>query len=280
MDLGMYTGEISRPTIGALFDVIEGYGFTQVQFDFISVYEEQMPESIPPELAERVKNEAKQRDIEIISVNGTFNMIHPDVNVRKDGLKRFETLASVCKKLGCKLITLCTGSRDSKDMWTWHKDNSTDEAWTDLTETMESALSIAEKFKVSLGLECEASNVVNNARKARRLLDEMKSPWLKVVMDGANLFQKGEAFPGNVQRILKSAFDLLGNEIILAHGKDITAGQELNFTSAGRGIIDFDYFIGLLHEYGYKGGIVLHGMKSEDEFPFSVDFMKRKIITV
>ena len=39
-----------------------------------------------------------------------------------------------------------------------------------------------------LAFEPEHNNVVNSARRARRLIDDLGSPALKVLMDGANIF--------------------------------------------------------------------------------------------
>ncbi len=63
--------------------------------------------------------------------------------------------------------------------------------------------------------------MVSSAAKARRLLDEVGSPWLKVVIDPANLFRPGElaADPG----VLDEAFDWLGPDIVLAHAKELDA---------------------------------------------------------
>jgi sugar phosphate isomerase/epimerase len=48
---------------------------------------------------------------------------------------------------------------------------------------MQEALETAEEHGVMLAFEPEISNVVDSAEKGRRLLDEMCSPRLKVVMD-------------------------------------------------------------------------------------------------
>ena len=77
-------------------------------------------------------------------------------------------------------------------MWRAHPDNNTPEAWRDLVESMKQALAVAEEYDVVLALEPEVANVIDSAQKARRLLDEMQSPYLKVCMDGANIFHKGE----------------------------------------------------------------------------------------
>jgi len=275
MELGMYTIELSRLTVEALFRDIRGYGFTQVQFDFLSVMDEEMPLNIPDELVRRIRKAADINGVGIAAVNGTFNMIHPDPVVRADGIRRFEVLAQHMKALGCNLITLCTGSRNPDNMWRWDEANSTKSAWDDLLATLRSVLKIAEAYDLFLGLEPEASNCVNTADRCRQLIDALESPRLKVIMDVANLFQKGQASRENVRPIMRHAFDLLGEHIALAHGKDILPGEGLRFTHAGNGIVDFRYFKELLDASGYKGCLLLHGLKHEEEFPKSVEFIRR-----
>jgi sugar phosphate isomerase/epimerase len=272
--LGMYTPEIKRDTVERLFDAIKIYGFAEVQFDFLSVCSEQMPASIDKGLTDHIYQVASERGIAISAVNGTFNMIHPNKAMRLDGIKRFEQIAKACGSLHCNLISLCTGSRNTQNMWRGHDDNVTQEAWNDLIETSTELVAIADKYKVFLGVEPEASNVINTAEKARKFLDTMKSPWIKIIFDPANLFHVGQAVPENALPILEHAFDLLGKDIIVAHGKDVKKGPEIAFTSAGRGIVAFERFLQLLKQSSYRGGIIIHGIHDEAEFPYSIAFMK------
>ena len=278
MELGMYTAELSRPTVEELFRDICGYGFTQVQFDFRSVLDEQMPESIPEGLIQRVREAADEYGVTIAAVNGTFNMIHPDPSVRADGVRRFEVLARRVKALGCDLVTLCTGSRDPGNMWRWSVGNDAPDAWRDLLATMRHVLDIAEAHDLRLGLETEASNCMNTMERCRQLIDAFESPRLVVIMDIANLFQRGQARRENVRPIMRRAFDLLGDRVALAHGKDILEGDGLEFTHAGNGIVDFLYFKELLDDSGYRGSMILHGFKREADFPGSVEFVRSAMV--
>jgi hypothetical protein len=80
-------------------------------------------------------------------------------------------------------------------MWRVHPDNGTPGAWADLLASMGRALCSAEKHGVTLAFEPEVSNVVYSAAKARRLLDEMRSPRLKDVAfaHAKDLDRDGEA---------------------------------------------------------------------------------------
>ncbi len=70
--------------------------------------------------------------------------------------------------------------------------NDSPEAWRDMVACMRDAVRIAKQADVVLAFEPEVNNVVDSAKKSRRLMDEIGSPHLKVAMDGANIFHAGE----------------------------------------------------------------------------------------
>ena len=86
---------------------------------------------------------------------------------------------------------------------------------------MAACVEVAKESDITLVFEPEVNNVVHTARKARRLLDELQSPRLEVVFDGANIYHRGEL--SRQHEMLTEAIDLLGNDIALAHAKDILA---------------------------------------------------------
>src|ERR671921_1729868 len=186
--LGIFAETFARLSPEGAFDALASYGLRGTQFNMSVAGLPPMPDEIDPALADRVRDAAADRNIVLVAVSGTFNMIHPDVGVRRDGLCRLGVLAGACERLGTSTVTLCTGTRDPEDMWRRHPDNARPEAWRDLLATMQEALETAEEHGVTLAFEPETGNVVESAEKGRRLLDEMRSPRLKVVMDAANLF--------------------------------------------------------------------------------------------
>ena len=235
-----------------------------------------MPEEIDSALTDRVRVAAAERRIALVAVSGTFNMIHPDEEVRRDGLRRLGVLAGACDRLGTSTVTLCTGTRDPEDMWRRHQDNARPEAWRDLLATMQEALETAEEYGVSLAFEPEAANVVDSAAKGRRLLDEMRSPRLKVVMDAANLFDAKDPTRrlSRSEEILEEAFELLGGDLLLAHAKDVNGSGEV--VAVGKGDLDYDLYLKYLNEVGYRGPLIMHGL-AEEEVEGSLAYLRRKL---
>lgn len=274
MEIGIFAKTFNQPTLDDVLDSVHDHGLKCVQFNMVCAGQPSMPDAIDEALVEQIRSGLAERDIRMEAISGTFNMIHPDVQVRQDGLRRLGVLARAAKGLGTGMITLCTGTRDAADMWRGHPENGSAEAWADLRESMEAALKIAEEFDVRLGVEPEVSNVVSSARKARQLLDEMQSPRLKVIMDAANLFQKGDL--PRMRGVLDEAFDLVGGDIGLAHAKDLSRDGEAGHEAAGTGLLDYDRYIWLLRTVGYEGGLILHGLR-EEQVGMSVAFLKKKL---
>jgi sugar phosphate isomerase/epimerase len=153
------------------------------------------------------------------AVSGTYNMAHPDAAARADGQRRLDALIAATAGLGTPVVTLCTGTRDATDMWRRHPDNCTPEAWRDMIASIEAALTAAEAHNVTLAFEPEHSNIVNSAAAGRRLLDEIRSPCLRVIIDPANLFDGGDL--DRQRDTLREAFQMLGDDLVLAHAKDL-----------------------------------------------------------
>nr|MBX2821769.1 sugar phosphate isomerase/epimerase [Rhodothermaceae bacterium] len=219
-----------------------------------------MPDDVPQDAVDAIKNAAAAHAVSLVGVSGTFNMIHPDVSIREAGLRRLKVLAQAAKAMDIPLITLCTGTRDPEDKWREHPDNDLPDAWVDLCTSMEEALEIADEYDILLGIEPELANVVNSTVKARRLMNEMASSRLRIVFDPANLF---EITPAEEQRrLIEEGLDLLAGHVIMAHAKD--RKSDGSFCAAGQGVIDFEHYINTLKSHGYDGPIVLHGLGAGD----------------
>ena len=277
--IGIFARTFARASPEGVFDALVGYGLGDTQFNMSVAGLSSLPDEIAPALADRVRVAAARRQIALAAVSGTFNMIHPDEEVRRDGLRRLGVMASACDRLGTSTVTLCTGTRDPQDMWRRHPDNARPEAWRDLLATMQGALETAEEHGVTLAFEPEVANVVDSAEKGRRLLDEMRSPRLKVVMDAANFFDARD--PARrlslSEEILEKAFELLGEDLLLAHAKDVNGSGEV--VAVGKGDLDFDLYLKHLNEAGYGGPLVMHGL-AEAEVEGSLAFLRHKLAKV
>ena len=273
MKLGIFAKTFSRPTIEELFQSIAGYGINSVQFNLSCAGLDPLPQNVPSELAQRIADSAEQAKVELSAISGTFNMAHPDPVDRSCNLSKFEVLCEVAATLHIPMITLCTGTRDPVNMWKWHPENDSQGAWDDLVQSMESALIAAERNNLILAFEPESENIVNSATRARKLLNELRNPRLRIVIDPANLISPG----CNQKEVIDEAFALLGDSIVIAHAKD----RKSNFQgcAAGKGILDFEYYLQCAKQSGFAGPLVMHGL-DEIEVAFAREFLRQMLDNV
>lgn len=274
MRIGILMGTFARPTLEARLDAVKASGLDCVQLSMDCASLPSMPDRIAPEVADRIRREAVARGITIAAVAGTFNMSHPDAEHRRAGLRRLRVLASACRRLGTSRIHICTGTRDRENMWRRHADNDSAEAWRVMAACVREAVEIAKQTEVILAFEPEVNNVVDSAKKSRRLMDEIGSPHLKVTIDAANLFHAGEL--ARMGEVLDESFALVGKDVVLAHAKDLSHDGDAGHEPAGHGRLDYDRYVSLLHAYGFRGPLLLHGL-SESQVPGCVAFLRKKL---
>jgi len=92
-----------------------------------------------------------------------------------------------------------------------------------------------------------------------------------VVIDAANLFHAGTL--QYQHRVLDEAFSLLADDIILAHAKDLSRDGEAGQQAAGTGLLDYDYYLSLLHGSGFDGPLLLHSL-AESQVDQAVRFLQ------
>jgi sugar phosphate isomerase/epimerase len=267
--LGVLTSEFERPSLEETVAAVAGHGIGAVQFQLGSAVPsiplktslqrglDVLGPQLSPGLCDQIREQLAARGIAMAAVDGTFNMVHPDQARRWANLDHLRRLVEFCPALGTSVVTLCTGSREDI-MWHRSPDNDTPEAMADLVAVMKAAAQTAEQHGVTLAFEPEVNNVVNTTEKARQLIDEVGSPAVKVVMDPANIFKAGEL--PQMQDKLHEAFRLLGDDIAVAHAKDLDHDGEAGHLGAGEGRLDYPLYLRLLQGSGFGGTIVLHQM--------------------
>lgn len=271
MEIGIFSRTYEYPSLEEVFQKMTSQGIYHTQFNLISAGMETLPDYVDDRKLELIKTLADQYGVNLTAVSATFNMIDPDENARKDGIRRFEIVCRYARQLGIPIVTLCTGSKNPRSKWEWHPDNDLPSSWKDLMVTTEMILKSAEDNDVVLGVEPEASNIIHSPEIARKYLDAVGSKRLKIIMDGANLFRPNQIV--RMQETLREAFDYLGKDIVLAHAKDLAKNDGIAFVAAGEGILDFAYYIRLLKESGYQGPLIMHGL-SEEQVPSGIQFLK------
>jgi sugar phosphate isomerase/epimerase len=260
MKIGIFAKTFERLGAEASLSAVAEAGYDVAQFNLACLGLPSMPDAIEPQTMREVRQASERTKIALPAISGTYNMIHPDPAVRRTGRARLFELCRASAAMGIAMVSLCTGTRDPEDQWRAHPDNATPEAWRDLAAEMAAAIDFAERFDVDLGIEPELANVVSSAARARRLIDELGSERLRIILDPANLFER--AAENERRDIIARAVELLADRIAMAHAKD--RNPDGSFAVAGRGVIDFVHFVSRLRGAGFDGPLVTHGLAAHE----------------
>jgi sugar phosphate isomerase/epimerase len=260
MQLGIFAKTFPGNDAATVLKAVRDAGYSCTQFNMACVGLPSMPDDIADAVIAAIAAAAGDSRVTLSALSATYNMIHPDRAVRDAGMHRLRVVAQAARALKIPLVTLCTGTRDPDDQWRHHPDNALADAWADLRTEMARALAIAEADGVDLGIEPEQANVVTSARDARRLIDEMGSRRVKIILDPANLFE--QATPDEARRIVAEAVDAADGAIAMAHAKD--RRPDGRFATVGEGVVDFPDFLARLQAAGFDGPLVTHGLTAAE----------------
>jgi sugar phosphate isomerase/epimerase len=260
MQIGIFAKTFSGIDPLAVLSAVRDSGYSSTQFNLACCGLPSMPDAVPDDVIAVIGSAAKSAGISLAALSGTYNMAHPDRAVREKGLRQLDVVIETAAALSIPLVTLCTGTRHPSDQWAFHVDNADPTAWADMAAEMEKALVLAERHGVDLGIEPEQANIVTSAADARRLIDEMDSKRLRIVLDPANLFET--ATPPEAREIVLRAVETAAGYIAMAHAKD--RYSDGRFATVGQGIVDFPDFIARLKSIGFDGPLVTHGLSAAE----------------
>jgi sugar phosphate isomerase/epimerase len=262
MQLGIFAKEFPRPTVAQTLQAVADAGIPAVQFNLSVLGLPTVPDTVPAKDVAATREAVARAGVQLAAISGTFNTAHPDLAVRKACIGRFPVLCETARALNIPVITLSSGSRHPQDMWRHHPDNGTAAAWSDSRDSLAALSAIAADHGVVLAVEPEHANVLATAARARRMLDEIGSPALRVVFDAANLIDSDLPTPASMRSVITQAVALLGPDIVLCHAKELTVGRRP--VPAGAGMLPWDIIIEALDGVGFDGTIVIHGLTESD----------------
>ncbi|MBB5575837.1 MULTISPECIES: sugar phosphate isomerase/epimerase family protein [Rhizobium] len=272
MQIGIFAKTFPGTDPLNVLSAVRDSGYTGTQFNLACSGLPSMPDAVPEATVTAIRAAAQATGVSFAALSGTYNMAHPDASVRQTGLRQLAVVIETAAALSIPLVTLCTGTRHPSDQWAHHPENADPSAWADMAAEMSKALALAEDYGVDLGIEPEQANIVRSAADAQRLITEMGSKRLRIVLDPANLFES--ATPTEARAIVERAIETAAGHIAMAHAKDRYADGR--FATAGQGIVDFPDFIARLKAVGFDGPLVTHGL-SAAEAPHVAAFLKELI---
>ena len=170
----------------------------------------------------------------------------PDPDIRREATESLSQGLRAARALNahCVGVSVIASGPEVGDPWS-------DEIWHRLVQGMAQVVAEAENLDVDLGVHPGNRGPLDAPAQLRRLLDDVASPRLKVILDPVNMTTHRTYY--NTTAFLDYAFDLLGPDIVAAHAKDVSLDTshwvtKLDEVPLGMGQLDYETYLRRLDE--------------------------------
>jgi sugar phosphate isomerase/epimerase len=229
---------------------IKALGFRYIEL--MTTFPHFWPPSFTEEHRKDLRKLMEQLDLQLVAINPTFldiNLASPNPGIRDESVKQIMEQITLAHDLGARIIVAILGKRHPLMAppveMVWQKF---------AREGVLKCLEHAEKNNIIFGLENGPSLFIDRAELMLFVLNEVKSPWMKVVFDVANASMVEPIVP---------ALDLLKDHVVHVHLSD-TDTMKWTHSPIGMGTIDFALTAEKLKEIHFSGVSILETTHAEN----------------
>ncbi|MCM1044855.1 MAG: sugar phosphate isomerase/epimerase [Candidatus Gastranaerophilales bacterium] len=193
-------------------------------------------EALTPGFAMYLKNLFARNQVDIAVLGCYLNLANPNKEQLAKTVHRYMAHIRFASWLGCGVVGTETGAPN--ETYTHVPECHGEEALKTFITNLRPVVKYAEQMGVVIAIEPVWKHIVCNPVRARRVLDEIASPNLQIILDPVNLldicnYQEQVA-------IVDEAIELLGEDVAMVHIKDYVA-EDGKLKSVGAGLGQMDY---------------------------------------
>ncbi|MDH4125955.1 MAG: sugar phosphate isomerase/epimerase [Gammaproteobacteria bacterium] len=228
-----------------------------------------------------LKAALKQYDLWFYNIHVWDNIIHPDPELRAACHREYLRAIEMAEQMDIDFILVHTGSRGPGKPSFAHPQNWTEETWKMSVDAMKKVLADSSGSKVRLAVEAINSNNLNTPAAHVRLRDDVGSDRLKATLDPTNMVHPGTLFRS--AELYNQCFELLGEDILYAHAKDIRWAEMLpglEWVIPGQGEMDYEVYLTHLSRLAYPRPLMMEflnrgsGYDGPDQYPQAKQFIE------
>lgn len=193
-------------------------------------------EALTPGLAMYLKNVFAKNNVDIAVLGCYLNLANPNPEKLAQITHRYMAHIRFASWLGCGVVGTETGApnEEYKHVPECHSE----EALQTFITNLRPVVKYAEQMGVVVAIEPVWKHIVCNPKRARRVLDEINSPNLQIILDPVNLLDICN-YQDQVA-IVDEAIELLGPDVAMVHLKDFVVEDD-KLVSVGAGLGNMDY---------------------------------------
>lgn len=222
-------------------------GFSCVHVALSKVIKENSvaPEALTPGYAMYLKRLFEAQKLDIAVLGCYLNLANPNPDKLKEIVEKYKAHIRFAAHLGCGVVGTETGAPNEE--YKYEPACHSEEALELFIKNLRPIVEYAEKMGVIFAIEPVWKHIVCNPVRARRVLDEINSPNLQIILDPVNLLDISN-YQDQVA-IVEEAIDVLGKDVAVVHIKDyVVKDGKLESVAAGNGCMDYTAIMKFIKE--------------------------------
>lgn len=248
LNIGVRGHDLSKTNVEDLAKAVSSEGFPHIQLALGKALSEygRLNGKLNSGIMNYIKEELKKKNVRISVLGCYINLANPCAISRKKDLEYFKENIRYVVDSGCRIIGTETGC--FTEDYTYTELNYTEEAFNIFLESLKELVSEAEKFGVIVAIEGVSSHIVNTPQKMKKVLDEVNSNNLQIILDIVNYLNEENYLEQD--KIITECFELFGDKINIIHLKDFRLiDNKLSVVNIGDGILNIKLLIELVQKY-------------------------------
>ncbi|GAE34780.1 sugar phosphate isomerase/epimerase family protein [Halalkalibacter akibai] len=259
MTVGVLAHLFGKKPYKQLAEAIGSYEIEHVQLALwkaMSDYDFSKPGKLNPGLVKEIKKEFDKHNVSISILACYLHLFDSNQANRMENLARFKELLQYAPLFGAPIVAVEVGKSENGVF--------TSEDWQTLIKSLKELVAEAEKWGIIIGIEPANDHLIGDAKSMKKLLEEMPSSNLGVVLDPGNLLTINNW--GKQDQVIQEAFELLGDRIVACHAKDRLINQEgeIETVTPGKGKMNYELYLKLLEQYKPNCEIIMEHTTPEE----------------
>lgn len=193
-------------------------------------------EALTPGFAMYLKNLFAKNQVDIAVLGCYLNLANPNPEKLAQITHRYMANIRFASWLGCGVVGTETGAPN--ETYSAVPECHSEEALQTFITNLRPVVKYAEQMGVVMAIEPVWKHIVYNPSRARRVLDEIDSPNLQIILDPVNLLDYCN-YKDQIA-IVDEAIDVLGKDVAMVHLKDFVV-EDGALKSVGAGLGEMDY---------------------------------------
>lgn len=250
MNIGIRLHDTAPGTLKERLSFARAQGFTCAHVALGMTLEgfhmQDAPRLLTPELAARVRQDLADTGMECAVLGCYLNLADPDPQRRAHTQEIYKAHLRAAPLIGARVVGTETYANPES-----HFSNPaprSEEAFRLFMDSLRPVVRYAEEVNAILAVEMVYHHIISTAERAQRMLEELPSDHLQIILDAVNLI--GPGHDGEADALAEDAIRRLGDRVRVLHMKDFTVRpNEIHSQACGTGVMRFEKLLTLAKKH-------------------------------